>query len=63
MLEWIENGAQLGWMIDAVHRTVSIYRPGEDVDVRRDIVEIEGEEPVAGFVLDLREIWTVKRLG
>jgi Uma2 family endonuclease len=59
MLEWIANGAELGWMIDPFEQTVSIYRPGSEVEVRRGISEIEGEGPVAGFVLDLREIWNV----
>ena len=59
MVEWIENGAELGWMIDADRRTVSIYRPNRDVEVREGILEIAGEGPVAGFVLDLREIWNI----
>ena len=56
MLEWIENGAELGWMIDPLHQSVSIYRPKQNVEVRQGIAEIAGEGPVAGFVLDLREI-------
>ena len=28
MREWIENGAQLGWLIDADRRTIYVYRPG-----------------------------------
>jgi Uma2 family endonuclease len=59
MLEWIENGAELAWMIDPDRRTVSIYRPGREVEVRKDVFEVEGEGPVVGFVLDLREIWDV----
>ena len=59
MIEWIANGAQLGWLIDPFQQTVTIYRPGQDVEVRREITQIEGEGPVAGFVLDLREIWDV----
>lgn len=59
MIEWIENGALLGWMIDPSRRTVSIYRPGQEVEVRKDILSIEGEGPVAGFVLDLRELWNI----
>jgi Uma2 family endonuclease len=30
MREWIENGAALGWLIDADHPTVVVYRPGQD---------------------------------
>jgi Uma2 family endonuclease len=28
MREWIENGAQLGWLLDPDHHTAYIYRPG-----------------------------------
>lgn len=63
MLEWIENGALLGWMIDPDRKTVSIYRPDRDVEVRIGIMQIEGEGPVSGFVLDLREIWDVQPFG
>jgi Uma2 family endonuclease len=59
MLEWMANGAELAWMIDPERRAVSIYRPGGDVEVRVGVLEVEGEGPVAGFVLDLREIWDV----
>ena len=59
MLEWIDNGAQLGWLIDPFQKTVSIYRPGRQVEIRQDISQIHGEGPVAGFVLDLEEIWNV----
>jgi len=59
MLEWIANGAELGWMIDPIQQSVAIYRPGRDAEVRVGITGIEGEGPVAGFVLDLREIWSV----
>ena len=59
MLEWIANGADSGWMIDPERRSVSIYRPGREVEERKGILEVEGEGPVAGFVLDLREIWDV----
>ena len=58
-LEWIANGVELGWLIDPFQKSVSIYRPGCDVEVRQGILEIAGEGPIAGFVLDLREIWNV----
>lgn len=59
MLEWIENGAELGWMIDPQRRSVSIYRPNREVEVREHADSVAGEGPVEGFVLDLREIWNV----
>ena len=30
MREWIENGVQLGWLLDPDHRTVYVYRPDRE---------------------------------
>ena len=61
MLEWMENGAQLGWMINPKTRTVSIYRAGTtEPEKRSGILELAGEGPVAGFVLDLSLVWAVR---
>jgi Uma2 family endonuclease len=57
MREWIENGAQLAWLIDPERRAVEIYRPGADAETRPEAQSIEGEGPVAGFTLDLRPVW------
>jgi Uma2 family endonuclease len=57
MQEWIDNGAQLGWLIQPDAQKVHIYRVGRGPEVRTGIAEIEGEGPVAGFVLDLTSIW------
>lgn len=59
MLEWIENGVELGWLIDPPNRTVTIYRPGRDPEERIGASKIHGEGPVAGFTLDLRPIWAI----
>jgi Uma2 family endonuclease len=58
MREYMENGAQLGWLIDTENRTVEIYRPNGETEKRTGINKIEGEGPVAGFVLDLTRVWT-----
>jgi Uma2 family endonuclease len=57
MLEWIDNGAQLAWLIDPDRRAVEIYRPGQDPEIRTDIEAIAGEGPVEGFLLDLIRVW------
>ena len=57
MLEYLEQGAQLGWLINPQNKTVEIYRPGGEVEKRADIVRLEGEGPLAGFTLDLTYIW------
>ena len=54
MLAWIENGAELGWMVNPKNHTVAIYRRGQaEPEVRKGIAELAGESRVAGFVLDL----------
>lgn len=57
MNDWIANGAQLAWMIDAEARIVEIYRPGREPEWLRAPDSVAGEGPVEGFVLDLKEIW------
>jgi Uma2 family endonuclease len=57
MEQWIANGAQLAWLIDADHQAVYVYRPARAVETRRGIQRLEGEGPVKGFVLQLRSIW------
>jgi Uma2 family endonuclease len=57
MEEWIENGVQLGWLIDPDTRTVHIYRPGTQTEERKDAESIAGEGPAAGFVLPLAQVW------
>jgi Uma2 family endonuclease len=57
MREWIENGAQLGWLLDPDRRTVYVYRPGREPEQLVNPERIAGEGPVAEFVLVLAEIW------
>lgn len=57
MQEYMANGAQLGWLIDPERRSVTIYRPNRDPETRAGIDSITGEDPVAGFVLELAEVW------
>ena len=57
MREWIDNGAQLAWLIDPERKAVEIYRPQQEPEVRAGIEQIGGEPPVEGFALDLRPVW------
>jgi Uma2 family endonuclease len=58
MLEWIENGVELGWLIDPRKKQVTIYRPGCEPEIRTGVNEITGEGPVEGFTLDLLPVWS-----
>ena len=57
MREWIENGSELGWMIDPKKESVTIYRVGQEPETRTGISSLAGEGPVEGFVLELERIW------
>ncbi len=57
MDEYIENGAQLGWLIDPEVRHIHVYRPRQAVVVLENVEEIAADPELPGFVLDLPEIW------
>jgi len=57
MVEYMENGAQLGWLIDPSDRTVHIYRPGKAVERQRAPASVSGEGVLPGFELLLGEVW------
>ena len=57
MVEYMENGAQLGWLIDPSDRTVHIYRPGKPVERLRAPASVSGEDVLPGFELLLGEVW------
>ncbi len=57
MMEYLANGAQLGWLIDPDARTVEVYRPGLPPELLTNPVTVAGEGPVEGFVLDLLPVW------
>ncbi len=57
MEEWIDNGAELGWLIDPSRKAVEIYRPTREPEILTDIGTVTGEGPVDGFELDLKRVW------
>lgn len=57
MQEYIDNGAQLGWLIDPKTQQVEIYRPGPSIEVLQSPETVLGEEILPGFVLDLQPIF------
>jgi Uma2 family endonuclease len=59
MAEWIDNGAELAWLILPDAKTVLVYRPGAPVEAVEGAATIAGEGPVSGFELDLTDIWQV----
>lgn len=57
MQEWIDNGAQLGWLLDPDHRDVYIFRPNRQPEHLPNPHSLRGEAPVDGFELRLGDIW------
>ncbi len=55
--EYIENGASLGWLIDAITRKVYVYRPGAEIEIFDNPKEISGGELLKGFTLKMKDIW------
>ena len=57
MHEYIENGAQLGWLIHRKTKQVFVYRPNAEPEILDNPETISGAPLLIGFELDLREIW------
>lgn len=45
--------------VDPKKQTVTIYRPGQEPEIRTGVAGINGEGPIEGFVLDLLPVWTL----
>lgn len=57
MEEYIENGAQLGWLVDPVGRQVLVYRLQQPVRQLLNPFEMSGDPELEGFALRMEEIW------
>lgn len=57
MAEYIENGAQLGWLIDPIERKVHVYRQGGEIEILDNPQSVGGEPLLKNFNLNLEKIW------
>ncbi len=57
MVEYVENGVLLGWLIDPLTRSVYVYRPGQAAVRLEEPRTLSGEPVLRGFDLDLEGIW------
>jgi Uma2 family endonuclease len=57
MQEYIENGVQLGWLLDPETRQVEIYRINQAVEILETPAVLSGETILPGFVLNLNSLW------
>ena len=57
MQEYIDNGAQLGWLLDPIDRRIYVYRPGVAMECLENPATISGDPVLPGFSLELEKIW------
>src|SRR2546421_7138231 len=55
--EYVDNGVQLGWLLDPVERRVHVYRPGAAVEILNNPQSVSGEPVLPGFALDAQSLW------
>jgi Uma2 family endonuclease len=58
MQEYMDNGAELGWLIDPVDRKVYVYRPGTPVVCLDNPETVSGDPVLPGFTLNVRELFS-----
>lgn len=56
MQEYIENGVQLGWLIDRQHQQAWVYRADRSVTQYPATAVLSGEDIVPGFTLLLKSL-------
>ena len=57
MHQWIDNGANLAWLIDPIDHAVSIYRSGQDIEFHQDPTSIHADGIMSGFSLTMSRLW------
>jgi|SRR5436190_2636954 Uma2 family endonuclease len=57
MVEYLENGALLGWLLDPLKKQVHVYRPDAAPEILDSPQKLSGEPVLKGFELKVPEIW------
>ncbi len=58
MQEYLDNGLQLGWLINPQDKQVIIYRPNQAPEFLQSHTSLSGEDVLPGLVLNLQQIFT-----
>ena len=53
MLEYMDGGVKLGWLIDNKNHRVEIYRQGKEVEILDFPTNLLGEDVLPGLILEL----------
>lgn len=57
MVEYLDNGLRLGWLINRKGRFVEIYRQNQPVEKLENPIQLSGETVLPSFNLNLSYIW------
>ena len=57
LVEYIHNGASLGWLIDPFERRVYVYEPNQEVVILENPETVSGEPLLPGFTLNMTKLW------
>jgi Uma2 family endonuclease len=57
MQEYLDNGVQLGWLVDPLTRRVHVYRPQYPPETLEAPNAVSADPVLPGFMLDLQKIW------
>ena len=57
MLEYLANGALLGWLIDPFKRRVYVYRPDQELVILENPKVVSGVPLLLGFELTMDRLW------
>ena len=57
MVEYIENGVSLGWLIDPLEFRVYVYTPHHEVVILESPESVSADPLLPGFTLNLIDIW------
>ena len=57
MLEYLENGALLGWLIDPTDFRVYVYRPGQELLILENPDTVSADPLLPGFTLNVMKLW------
>jgi Uma2 family endonuclease len=58
MVEYMESGCRLGWLLDPKGKRAAIYRVGKPPELLTAPESLSGENILPGFVLDARFLWS-----
>ena len=57
MLEYLENGALLGWLIDPFEFRVYVYRPEHELVIIKNPDTVSADPLLPGFTLNVMKLW------